>query len=292
MATNIDKALYPAPQGLDTLAEGQPDIEIEIVDPEEVNIGVDGLEISLTKEEPGEDDGFNSNLAEVLSAGEVQEIVSQLSADIDNDKASRKEWEKTYTEGLKLLGLQMEDRTEPWDGACGVFHPMITEAVVRFQAETITETFPAQGPVRTKIIGKETPEVKEAAIRVKDDMNFELTEVMKEFRPEHERMLWSLPATGSAFKKVYFDPGLGRQVSMFVPAEDVLLPYGTTDLDTCHRVTHLMRKTKDDIVRLQEAGFYCDVELGRAEQEQRRHPASQGQRDGLLGHQRRPVRAG
>ena len=263
MATNIDKALYPAPQGIEDLAQGQPDIEIEIVDPEEVNIGVDGMEISLR---PGDEDagdgGFNENLVDVLSDGEILEIVSQLSADIDNDKNSRKEWEKTYTEGLKLLGLQMEDRTEPWDGACGVFHPMITEAVVRFQAETITETFPAQGPVRTKIIGKETVEVKEASIRVQDDMNFELTEVMKEFRPEHERMLWSLPATGSAFKKVYYDPGLGRQVSMFVPAEDVLLPYGTTDLDTCHRVTHLMRKTKDDIVRLQEAGFYADVQLG------------------------------
>ena len=261
MATNIDKALYPAPQGIDALAEGEAPIEIEIVDPEEVNIGIDGMEISLTKEEPGQG-AFDENLVDVLSEGEVQEIVSQLSADIDNDKSSRKEWEKTYTEGLKLLGLQMEDRTEPWDGACGVFHPMITEAVVRFQAETITETFPAQGPVRTKIIGKETVEVKESAVRVQDDMNFELTEVMKEFRPEHERMLWSLPATGSAFKKVYYDPGLGRQVSMFVPAEDVLLPYGTTDLDTCHRVTHLMRKTKDDIVRLQEAGFYADVDLG------------------------------
>ena len=263
MATNIDKALYPAPQGIDALAEGQPDIEIEIVDPEEVNIGVDGMEISLRPGEDDEgDDGFDANLVDILPEGEILEIVSQLSADIDNDKASRKEWEKTYTEGLKLLGLQMEDRTEPWDGACGVFHPMITEAVVRFQAETITETFPAQGPVRTKIIGKETVEVKEAAVRVQDDMNFELTEVMKEFRPEHERMLWSLPATGSAFKKVYYDPGLGRQVSMFVPAEDVLLPYGTTDLDTCHRVTHLMRKNKDDIVRLQEAGFYSDVQLG------------------------------
>jgi hypothetical protein len=263
MATNIDKALYPAPQGIDALAQNEADIEIEIVDPEEVNIGVDGMEISLRP--GGEDDGdggFNENLVDVLPDGEILEIVSQLSADIDNDKNSRKEWEKTYTEGLKLLGLQMEDRTEPWDGACGVFHPMITEAVVRFQAETITETFPAQGPVRTKIIGKETVEVKEASIRVQDDMNFELTEVMKEFRPEHERMLWSLPATGSAFKKVYYDPGLGRQVSMFVPAEDVLLPYGTTDLDTCHRVTHLMRKSKDDIVRLQEAGFYCDVQLG------------------------------
>jgi hypothetical protein len=261
MATNIDKALYPAPQGIDALAEGEPDIEIEIIDPEEVNIGVDGLEISLTKEDPAEG-GFDENLVDTLSEGEIQQLVSQLSADIDNDKGSRKEWEKTYTEGLKLLGLQMEDRTEPWDGACGVFHPMITEAVVRFQAETITETFPAQGPVRTKIIGKETVEVKEAAVRVQSDMNFELTEVMKEFRPEHERMLWSLPATGSAFKKVYYDPSLGRQVSMFVPAEDVLLPYGTTDLDTCHRLTHLMRKNKDDIVRLQEAGFYSDVELG------------------------------
>jgi len=261
MATNIDKALYPAPQGIDALAEGEPDIEIEIVDPEEVNIGVDGLEISLTKEDPAEG-GFDENLVDTLPEGEIQQLVSQLSADIDNDKGSRKEWEKTYTEGLKLLGLQMEDRTEPWDGACGVFHPMITEAVVRFQAETITETFPAQGPVRTKIIGKETVEVKEAAVRVQSDMNFELTEVMKEFRPEHERMLWSLPATGSAFKKVYYDPSLGRQVSMFVPAEDVLLPYGTTDLDTCHRLTHLMRKNKDDIVRLQEAGFYSDVELG------------------------------
>jgi len=262
MATNIDKALYPAPQGIDALAEGESPIEIEIIDPEEVNIGVDGMEISLVPGGGEEgDDGFDENLVETLSSGEVQEIVSQLSADIDNDKTSRKEWEKTYTEGLKLLGLQMEERTEPWDGACGVFHPMITEAVVRFQAETITETFPAQGPVRTKIIGKETTEVKEAAVRVQDDMNFELTEVMKEFRPEHERMLWSLPATGSAFKKVYYDPGLGRQVSMFVPAEDVLLPYGTTDLDTCHRVTHLMRKTKDDIVRLQEAGFYAEENL-------------------------------
>jgi hypothetical protein len=160
------------------------------------------------------------------------------------------------------LGLQIEERTEPWNGACGVFHPMITEAVVRFQSEMITETFPAQGPVRTKIIGKETPDVKEAAIRVQDDMNFELTETMKEFRPEHERMLWSLPATGSAFKKVYYDPSLERQVSMFVPAEDILLPYGTTDLDTCRRLTHVMRKSKNEILKLQAAGFYRDVELG------------------------------
>ena len=159
------------------------------------------------------------------------------------------------------MGLQYEERTEPWNGASGVFHPMITEAVVRFQSETITETFPAQGPVRTKILGKETQEKQEAAVRVQEDMNYELTEVMREFRPEHERMLWSLPATGSAFKKVYYDPNIGRQVSIFIPAEDIILPYGTTDLDTCYRLTHVMRKTKNEIVKLQQAGFYRDIEL-------------------------------
>jgi hypothetical protein len=145
---------------------------------------------------------------------------------------------------------------------------MITEAVVRFQSEAITESFPAQGPVRTKILGKETPEKKDAARRVEDDMNYELTEVMREFRPEHERMLWSLPATGSAFKKVYFDPSLDRQVSMFVPAEDIILPYGATDMDTCYRVTHVMRKTEQEIVRLQQAGFYRDITLPDPSREQ------------------------
>jgi hypothetical protein len=181
---------------------------------------------------------------------------------VDNDRNSRKEWEKAYVMGLKLLGLQIEERTEPWDGASGVFHPMITEAVVRFQSETITETFPAMGPVRTKIVGKETPEKKEAAARVQEDMNFQLTEVMQEFRPEHERMLWSLPATGSAFKKVYFDPNIGRQTSVFIPAEDILLPYGTSDIQSCYRVTHVMRKTENEIKKLQQAGFYRDVDIG------------------------------
>jgi len=269
MATNIDKALYTAPAGIDALAEAEPEMEIEIVDPEEVKIGVDGLEISLHPVEDGEiADNFTANLAESLPDGALQTLISDLASDIDNDKNSRKDWEKAYTEGLKLLGLQMEERTEPWNGACGVFHPMITEAVVRFQSEMITETFPAQGPVKTKIVGKETPEVKEAAIRVQDDMNFELTEVMQEFRPEHERMLWSLPATGSAFKKVYFDPNLGRQVSMFVPAEDIILPYGTSDMHTCYRVTHVMRKTKNEILKLQEAGFYRDIELGDPDRSQ------------------------
>jgi len=158
--------------------------------------------------------------------------------------------------------LKYEERTEPWNGACGVFHPMITEAVVRFQAETITETFPASGPVRTKIIGKETTKKKEAAERVQEDMNYQLTEVMVEFRPEHERMLWSLPATGSAFKKVYYDPNIERQISLFVPAEDIILPYGTTELSSCQRITHRMRKTENEIVKLQQAGFYADVDLG------------------------------
>jgi hypothetical protein len=261
MATNIDKALYQQPMGIDEAAMGESPLEIEIVDPEEVTIGMDGMEITL---KPGEEDeeGFGDNLAEYMEDNKISSMASDLARDIENDKSSRKDWEKSYTEGLKLLGLQMEERTEPWNGACGVFHPMITEAVVRFQAETITETFPAQGPVKTKIIGKVTPENKEIAANIQEDMNHELTDVMKEFRPEHERMLWSLPATGSAFKKVYFDPGLGRQVSIFVPAEDMLLPYGATDMDTCYRVTHVMRKTKNEIVKLQAAGFYRDVELG------------------------------
>ena len=259
----IDKALNQAPAGLGALdAEDENEgIEIEIVDPEAVNIEGPGFELELRKVEEAET--FGDNMAEeVLDEGALAALGEELSGDIENDKATRKEWEKMYVEGIKLLGLQIEERTEPWSGACGVFHPMLAEAVVRFQSETITETFPAQGPVRTKIIGKETPEVMEAAARVEEDMNFELTEVMTEYRPEHERMLWSLPATGSAFKKVYFDPNLGRQVSMFIPAEDIILPYGATDMDTCHRVTHVMRKTKNEIRKLQQAGFYRDVELG------------------------------
>jgi len=259
MATNVDKGLYQAPLGMDDLAGDEEPIEIEIVDPEEVNIHAGDLDLSIR---PGDNmDDFGANLADLMDDGDLQELASDLSNDIDNDKASRKDWEKAYTEGIKLLGLQYEDRTEPWQGASGVFHPMITEAVVRFQSETITEMFPAQGPVRTKIVGKETPEKLEAAQRVEADMNYELTEVMREFRPEQERMLWSLPATGSAFKKVYYDPSLGRQASMFIPAEDIILPYGTTDLDTCYRITHVMRKTENEIIKLQKAGFYRDIEL-------------------------------
>ena len=256
----IDKALYQAPVGIEDEADDGEELEIEIVDPEEVNIGIDGLEISIRPDE--EDDDFDQNLADVLDPAVLQSLAEDLASDIDNDKGSRKDWEDTYKNGLTLLGLKYEERTEPWSGACGVFHPMITEAVVRFQAETITETFPASGPVRTKIIGKETPKKKEAAVRVQEDMNYQLTEKMTEFRPEHERMLWSLPATGSAFKKVYFDPSLDRQISIFVPAEDILLPYGTTEIQTAPRVTHIMRKTENELIKLQVAGFYREVDLG------------------------------
>jgi len=266
MATNIDKALYQQPQGMEELAQDEDAIEIEIVDPEAVNISIGDLEISMIPSE--DEDDFNVNLAEDMDEGAMSSLAGDLAGDVEQDKGARKDWEKAYTEGLKLLGLQYEERTEPWNGACGVFHPMITEAVVRFQSETITEQFPAAGPVRTKILGKETPEKQEAAVRVEADMNYELTEVMREFRPEHERMLWSLPATGSAFKKVYYDPNIGRQVSIFIPAEDIILPYGTTDLDTCYRLTHVMRKTKNEIIKLQQAGFYRDIELPDPSKEQ------------------------
>jgi hypothetical protein len=261
MATNIDKSLFQQPAGLEELAGDEEPIEIEIVDPEAVRIDMGDTEIDIEPGEPSIDD-FDANLVEYLPENQMATMITDLVADIENDRNSRKEWEKAYVTGLKLLGLQIEERTEPWDGASGVFHPMITEAVVRFQSETITETFPAMGPVRTKIIGKETPEKKDAAMRVQDDMNFQLTEVMQEFRPEHERMLWSLPATGSAFKKVYFDPNFGRQTSIFIPAEDILLPYGTSDIQTCYRVTHVMRKTENEIKKLQQSGFYCDVDIG------------------------------
>ena len=256
---SIEKSLYQAPVGLSALAE-EPDLEIEIEDPESVTIRSGQTEIEI---EPGEvDNEFNVNLADVLDEGDILSLASDLAGDIENDLSSRKDWEKMYKDGITLLGLKFEERTEPWDGACGVFHPMITEAVVRFQSETIMETFPAKGPVRTNIVGKETPKKKEAAARIEEDMNWQLTEKMPEFRLEHEKMLWNLPSAGSAFKKVYYDPSLERQVSVFVPAEDVILPYGTSDLKTSYRITHRMRKSKNDLIKLMHAGFYREVELG------------------------------
>jgi len=262
MADNIDKGLYQTPMGLDkepTLADAALSIEIE--NPDSVTLDDGSMEITIEPgKETGEDD-FDENLAEVLDERQLTELAGDLLGDYQNDIDSRKDWLTTYVEGLDLLGLKVEDRTEPWPGACNVYHPLMTETLVKFQAETMMETFPAAGPVKTQIIGKQTPEKEEAATRVKDDMNYQLTENMPEYRPEHERMLWGLGLAGNAFKKVYFDPALDRQVAMYVPAEDIVVPYGASSLEVADRVTHVMRKTKNEMRKLQVAGFYKDIEL-------------------------------
>jgi hypothetical protein len=256
----IDKALNQAPLGLSEMVEDmEPAIEIEIEDPESISIKAGDLEIVLEKEDM--DDEFNDNLAENLDDDVLTELAGDLLGEYQSDVDSRKDWVQTYVDGLELLGLKIEERTEPWPGACGVYHPLLSEAIVKFQSETIMETFPAAGPVKTSILGQETQERIEAAQRVKEDMNYQLTEVMVEYRPEHERMLWGLGLSGNAFKKVYFDPNLDRQVSLFVPAEDIVVPYGASSLETSERVTHVMRKTKNELRKLQVMGFYKDVEL-------------------------------
>jgi len=259
----IEKSLYAAPQGLEELAamdQTSPEIEIEIEDPESVTIGMGDIEIEIDPD--AEDDDFNINLAEEIDDGVLQSLAEELLSDYDDDIGSRKDWMQTYVDGLELLGMKIEERTEPWEGACGVFHPMLSEALVKFQSETMMATFPAAGPVKTQIIGKETPAKKESAQRVADDMNYQLTDVMKEYRPEHERMLWGLGLSGNAFKKVYFDPSMDRQVSFFVPAEDIVVPYGASNLESSPRITHVMRKTENELRKLQVAGFYRDIDLG------------------------------
>lgn len=259
---SIEKSLYQAPVGLEAAAaEIEPDLEIEIENPDSVTIGMDGLEIEIEPAEESDDD-FNANLAEYISDKALETLVGDLISDYEDDISARKDWMQTYVDGLELLGMKIEERAEPWEGACGVYHPLLSEALVKFQAETMMATFPAQGPVKTQIIGKETKEKKEAADRVQDDMNYQLTDVMKEYRPEHERMLWGLGLAGNAFKKIYYDPNLERQVAMFIPAEDIVVPYGASSIESAERVTHVMRKTENDLRRLQVAGFYRDVELG------------------------------
>ena len=256
----IDKSLYAAPQGLEAISESQEPIEIEIIDPEAVNIDMGGMEISLLPED--EDDDFDDNLAEYMDESELLKICSDLIGDVEGDISSRKDWMQTYVDGLELLGMKIEERTEPWEGACGVYHPLLSEALVKFQAETVMETIPASGPVKTQIIGKETPEKTAAAERVQQDMNYQIMDKMPEFRPEHERMCWGLGLSGNAFKKIYYDIQLGRQTSIFVPAEDLIVPYGASNLQTAERVTHVMRKTENELRHLQVAGFYRDVDLG------------------------------
>ena len=254
----MEKSLYAAPEGIESLTD-QPDMEIEIVNPEEVHIAIDGMEIDIM---PEEDSEFDINLAEEMPESVLSTLSGDLIGDFEEDVSSRKDWIQTYVDGLELLGLKIETRSEPWEGACGVYHPLMAEALVKFQSEMMMATFPAAGPVKVQIVGKETPEKKASAERVQVDMNYQLTDVMTEYRPEHERMLWGLGLSGNAFKKVYFDPHLDRQVSIFVPAEDLVVPYGASNLQSAERVTHVMRKTSNDVRRLQVSGFWRDIDLG------------------------------
>ena len=262
----IEKGVYSAPQGLDEEApelEGAEELEIEIVDPEAVTLSDGSMEITIIPDpEISDFTEFGMNLAEVLDDGHLREISDDLSGLIESDIDGRKEWADTFVKGLDVLGFKYEERTDPWEGACGVYSTVLAEAAIRFQAETMSETFPAAGPVKVKILGEDTKEKIEAAERVKADMNYELTDRMVEYRPEHERLLYSLGLAGSAFKKVYYDPNAGRQVAIYIPAEDVIVPYGASHIETAERVTHVMRKTKNELRKLQAAGFYRDVELG------------------------------
>ena len=264
----IEKGIYVAPSGIEEEVEGEEgdqELEIEIVDPEMVTLDDGSVEITIVPGEMKGENGFGDNLAEDMDEEELQELSGNLLGLVDADVQSRKEWAAAYVKGLDVLGFKTEERTSPWDGACGVYSTVLSEAAIRFQAEAMSETFPAAGPVKIKILGKETKEKVEAGERVRADMNYELTENMVEYRPEHERMLYSLGLGGSAFKKVYFDPSMGRQCSLYIPAEDVIVPYGASNIETAERVTHVMRKSENDVKKLQAAGFYMDVDLGEPE---------------------------
>jgi hypothetical protein len=258
----IEKSLFAAPLGEDVEVVEAIEIEIE----PEVNTLEDGsVEIMLVSETDSDDIDnarFDANLAEYMDDGQLTELSTELVAEVETDTQSRKEWADTFVKGLEVLGFNYESRTEPWENACGVYSTVLAEAAIRFQAEAMSETFPAAGPVKTQILGEITREKEDAALRVRTDMNYELTDVMVEYRPEHERMLYSLGLAGSAFKKVYFDPNLDRQVALYIPAEDMIVPYGATTLETAERVTHVMRKTKNEMTKLQAGGFYRNVELG------------------------------
>jgi len=258
----IDKAMYGMPEGIEALALEEAPIEIEIENPEDVRVGVGGVEIDLMPEDESEEEAFDSNLAEFMSEADLQKVASEIMELVQADIDARKDWVNMYVKGLDVLGLRYDEVTEPWDGACGVFSTLLTEAAIRFQSEAIMETFPAAGPVKTQIVGQWDKLKEESSVRVQADMNYQLTDKMPEYRSEHERALWSLALAGSAFKKVYYDPTLERQVSIYVPAEDVVLPYGVTSLRRAERVAHIMRKTKNDIKRLQVSGFYRDIDLG------------------------------
>jgi len=260
----VEKGLYQAPTGLDEEVESS-DLEIEIVNPDMVTLDDGSVEITLIPGQDMSDIPFDGNLAENMEDGDLAALSDELIGLIDSDIDSRKEWADTFVDGLDVLGFKYEERTDPWQGACGVYSTVLAEAAIRFQAETMSETFPSMGPVKTKILGEETKDKVEAAARVKADMNYELTENMIEYRPEHERLLYSLGLGGSAFKKVYHDPNIGRQVALFIPAEDCIVPYSASHIETAERVTHVMRKTKNELKKLQVNGFYRDIELSEPE---------------------------
>jgi hypothetical protein len=277
----IDKALYGMPEGIEALGMEEAPIEIEIENPEDVTVGIGGVEIDLMPEEDENEESFDANLAEHMEEADLQKVASDIMGMIDADINSRKDWVDTYIKGLDVLGLRYDEVTEPWDGACGVFSTLLTEAAIRFQSESIMETFPAAGPVKTNIIGAWNPGVEEAAKRVQADMNYQLTDKMPEYRSEHERALWGVALAGSSFKKVYYDPSLERQVSFYVPAEDVILPYGVTNIRRTDRLTHVMRKTKNDIKRLQVSGFYRDIDLGEPSATQTDIEKAKAQKEGI-----------
>ena len=253
--------MYQAPQGVN--GEDVSALEVEIVNPDMVTLDDGSMEVTIIPEPEGVMTGaFDENIAEVLEEEQLSGISNELLGLIDSDVESRKDWADTFVKGLDVLGFKHEERTEPWEGACGVYSNVLAEAAIRFQAETMSETFPAQGPVKTKILGQETKEKIEASERVRSDMNYQLTENMVEYRSEHERLLYNLGLAGSAFKKVYYDPSMGRQMSIFIPAEDVIVPYGASHIETAERVTHVMRKTRNELRKLQVNGFYRDVDLG------------------------------
>ena len=266
----IEKSVYAAPQGLeDSITDMEemevPEMEIEIVDPESVTLSDGSMEITIVPGNEVDFSEFGANLAELMEENDLETLSSDLVGQVNTDIEGRKDWADTFVKGLDVLGFKYEERTDPWDGACGVNSTVLAEAAIRFQAETMSETMPAAGPVKTKVLGKETQEKTEAAERVKSDMNYELTENMVEYRPEHERMLYSLGLAGSAFKKVYYDPNLGRQAAIYISAEDVIVPYGASNIEAAERVTHIMRKTKNELKKLQAGGFYRDVDLGDPE---------------------------
>ena len=262
MAIERDNPATPI-AGTDEMPE-QEELSISIDNPDSVAIATDdgGMIIDFEPDKQNimaED--FDSNLADYMDESTLNELGGDLISQYQADKDSRSEWEESYVKGLDQLGLKIEERTTPWAGACGVFHPMLSEAVIRFQSQSIAEMFPAQGPVRTKIVGKLTDEKTKQAGRVQDYLNYLLTHEMSEYRTETEKMLFSLPLAGSAFRKVYYDPNLERPASIFVPAEDVVVNYGASDLETCQRATHVMHKSSNEVRKMQVAGFFRDIDI-------------------------------